>query len=373
MSRNIQAKNRTQLTPFEQAAQSADGKLLFTTWQGRCGAFLIRDQKLAAVSIFPEQPGNVGSVHIGKVKNAVKNLDAWFVELILADGERTNCFLSRSQAPHPYLLNRSYDGRILEGDEILVQVIRDAQKTKQPAVTTKITLADPEKEALLRDAVHRTCYTCLRPAPAAWETVLDHQVAASEYEEAVTDDPALYETLLRSGRFRAAERADAAAANPSAAQKPLRLYHDPAWSLAGLYRLDTLMDEALQRRVWLRSGGYLVIDVTEAMTVIDVNSGKCESRKAPRELIAAINQEAAAEIARQLRLRNLSGMILVDFINMKSEEERTALLERMRELVRTDPVPVQVVDFTALGLMELTRKKGAPPLAEQLRAYRDDC
>lgn len=376
MSRRIEIKNRTALNTLERSAQGTDGKLLFTAWQGHRGAFLIRDHKLAAVSIFPPQSGNVGAIHIGKVKNAVKNLNAWFVELELpgADAEggvRTNCFLSQAQAPHPYLLNRSYDGRILEGDEILVQVIREAQKTKQPAVTTKITLADPEKEALLREAAHRTCYSVLRPAPAAWKNVLDYQVNAHEYTEAVTDDPALYETLLQSGRFQSTEKAGAPSEAPSPGQKPLRLYTDPAWSLAGLYRLDTLMDEALQRRVWLKSGGYLVIDVTEAMIVIDVNTGKCESRKTQQDLVADINREAAGEIARQLRLRSLSGMILIDFINMKSEAEREALLELMRELVRTDPTPVQVVDFTALGIMELTRKKGAPMLWEQLENSRN--
>jgi len=224
-----------------------------------------------------------------------------------------------------------------------------------------------EWETFFREAAHRTCYSCLMPAPAAWETVLDHLVTANEYEEVITDDPALYETLLQSGRFQPSETVKTASAEGSSSvQKPLRLYDDPAWPLASLYRLDTLMDETLQRRVWLRSGGYLVIDVTEAMTVIDVNSGKCESRKAPQELIFAINREAAAEIARQIRLRELSGMILVDFINMKSKQEQEALLALMRELVRNDPTPVQAVDITALGLMELTRKKKVPMLREQI-------
>lgn len=443
MSRSIEVKNRTSLNSFERSALGADGKLLFTSWQGHRGAFLVRDHKLTAVSIFPEHASPVGSVHIGRVKNAVQELNAWFVELCMPEGERTNCFLSAAEGAYPYLLNRSYDGRILEGDEILVQVIREAQKTKQPAVTTRLSIADPyfvlcigservgystklseetktamkacleaaglvrdgklvcgiphtglvvrtraaelvdgtgktlaerlqlrleQWETFFREASHRTCYSLLRPAPSAWETVLDHQVVAGEYEEAVTDDPALYEELLRSGRFRPAEAKTASVSitDGMPGLKPLRLYSDPAWPLAGLYRLDTLMDEALQRRVWLRSGGYLVIDVTEAMVVIDVNSGKCESGRAQQEVSAAVNREAAAEIARQMRLRSLSGMILIDFINMKSEAERTALLSYMKELVRTDPTPVQVIDFTALGLMELTRKKGAPMLREQL-------
>ena len=104
-------------------------------------------------------------------------------------------------------------------------------------------------------------------------------------------------------------------------EKPVRLYRDELLPLARLYSLETHLKEALGKRVWLPCGGYLVIEPTEAMTVIDVNSGKAVSKgKKNKESYLSVNLEAAKEVARQLRLRNYSGMIMVDFISM---EKRT--------------------------------------------------
>ena len=97
----------------------------------------------------------------------------------------------------------------------------------------------------------------------------------------------------------------------------LSFYDDPLRSLGALYSLDKVMEEALGKRVWLKSGGYLVIEPTEAMVVIDVNTGKYSGKKTLQETILKINLEAAVEIAHQIRLRNLSGIILVDFIDME--------------------------------------------------------
>ena len=126
----------------------------------------------------------------------------------------------------------------------------------------------------------------------------------------------------------------------------------------------------LLKRVWLKSGGYLVIEPTEALTVIDVNTGKYDGSKNVEETFALINREAAQETARQIRLRNLSGIILIDFINQKDRQAAKELLEELRSLCKDDPVPVRVVDITALGLVELTRKKVKGTLAEQLKGLK---
>ena len=125
------------------------------------------------------------------------------------------------------------------------------------------------------------------------------------------------------------------------------------------------MERALEKKVWLKSGGYLVIEPTEAMVVIDVNSGKYSAKKQQRETIFRINREAAEEIARQLRLRNLSGIILVDFIDMDDPEDREALLRFLGGILKEDPVKTILVDMTPLGLVEITRKKVRKPLYEQ--------
>lgn len=133
-----------------------------------------------------------------------------------------------------------------------------------------------------------------------------------------------------------------------------------------LYGLSAKLREATETRVWLKSGGYLVVEPTEALTVIDVNSGKYSGKKAIRDTFRLINLEAAAEIARQLRLRNLSGIIIVDFINMEDSADKQELLQALSRELRQDPVKAVVVDMTPLGLVEITRKKIRRPLREQL-------
>lgn len=146
----------------------------------------------------------------------------------------------------------------------------------------------------------------------------------------------------------------------------LTLYEDSLLPLGRLYSLETAFEKALGKNVWLKSGGYLVIEPTEAMTVIDVNTGKYSGRKKMQDTVYKINMEAADEIGRQLRLRNLSGIIIVDFIDMERDEDRKALLAHLGEVVLKDPVKTTVVDMTALNLVELTRKKVRKPLHEQV-------
>lgn len=126
------------------------------------------------------------------------------------------------------------------------------------------------------------------------------------------------------------------------------------------------IDELKNRRIWLKSGAYLVIDRTEALTAIDVNTGKSEAavrangsgfhEEAAEKHRFEVNMEAADEIFRQIRLRNLAGMILIDFINV-SAEHRKMLGEKLERLCRKDPLPTSFVDFTGLGLAEITRRK----------------
>lgn len=138
-------------------------------------------------------------------------------------------------------------------------------------------------------------------------------------------------------------------------EKKVQLYRDDAVSLSTLYHLRGNMQELLSSKVWLDSGANIIIESLETLTVIDVNSGKNRSRR--EEALFAINVEAAKEIARQLRLRNISGMILVDFINLKKKEQQQKLISVIREELQKDSVPANFIDITRLGLVELTRKK----------------
>lgn len=136
-------------------------------------------------------------------------------------------------------------------------------------------------------------------------------------------------------------------------------------SLTALYGLKSKLEAALSERVWLKSGAYLVIQPTEALTVIDVNSGKCIKGK-QKDFYLKINLEAAEEIARQLRLRNISGICLVDFINMDTKEANDSLAHTLKKCLFQDTVPAMFVGFTKLGLAEITRKKVKKPLWEQI-------
>ncbi len=134
------------------------------------------------------------------------------------------------------------------------------------------------------------------------------------------------------------------------------------------YNLDTEIEKALRRRVWLDSGGFLIIDKTEALTVIDVNTGKYVGKNSLSDTILKINMEAVPEIARQLRLRDIGGIIIVDFIDMDTEEERLKLLEHLQNELKKDHTKTHLVGMTELGLVQITRKRVNKDLDEYLRS-----
>ena len=146
------------------------------------------------------------------------------------------------------------------------------------------------------------------------------------------------------------------------------LYKDPLLPLINLYSLSTVVERALKSKVWLKSGGYLVIEPTEALTVIDVNTGKCVIKKNVEETRQIINKEAAKEIAKQLRIRNISGIIIVDFINMDSEQATNELMAYFSTELRKDPIRTYLAGITNLGLAEVTRKKSRKSFMEQMKS-----
>lgn len=135
-------------------------------------------------------------------------------------------------------------------------------------------------------------------------------------------------------------------------------------SLCNKYSLETHLNRLLSKKVWLKSGAYLIIEPTEALTVIDVNTGKADLKTNKESTFKKINLEAAKEIALQMKLRNISGIIIVDFINMSNNKDYDILTHEMSEYLTNDFSISNVVDITKLGLMELTRKKKEKSLEE---------
>ena len=201
----------------------------------------------------------------------------------------------------------------------------------------------------------RTCFSCLQSAPdpcvQALRDIYKKDLTEIIVEETV-EDGVLYKEVQT---YLETEMPD---------ELPLlRAYTDPSYPLVKCYNLEGAIREARQERVWMKSGAYLVIQPTEALTVIDVNSGKCLKKNSH---FPEINREAAREAVRQIRLRNISGIIIIDFINMKSAEEKKELLAYLQLELKKDPNPGNVIGMTKLQLVEITRKKIRKTLEESL-------
>ena len=384
--------------------------MVITRWETRLLTAWFSGKEPLELGI-EEETSILGNIYIGKVSNIIKNLNCAFVNFA---SDRIGYY---SFYDNPVSLFADGKARNLKcGDEIIVQVAKDAMKTKDPVLTgnlnftgkyavltagktqigfsSKITDRSwkeeirPQLEEILggeaglivrtnayghseelfretqllmeqfhqtkKDASYRTCYSLLRQAEPEYLKSL-RGCPQGSLEEIITDQSDVYETIRQYLELY----------DPDSLGN-LRLYQDEKISLTALYSLRSAMDQACQKRVWLKSGGYLIIEYTEAMTVIDVNTGKYSGNKKQADAIRMVNMEAAKEIAHQLRLRNLSGIILVDFIDMKDPEDQAGLMEALRNFVKSDPVKTTVVDMTQLNLVELTRKKEKKPLWEQL-------
>ena len=200
----------------------------------------------------------------------------------------------------------------------------------------------------------RVCFSLLEESLPEYMQVLQN-VYTEHLEEIVTDNKSLYEAVSSYAKT----------AFPENTQ--IRLYEDKLLPLYKLYSLESALEHGLHEKVWLKSGGFLVIQQTEAFVCIDVNTGKFTANKEMEETFRKINLEAAAEIALQLRLRNLSGIILIDFINMKSPKHKKELMENLQAYLNRDPVKGTVVDMTSLNIVEVTRKKVRKSLTEEMK------
>ncbi len=395
-----------------------DRNYLVTRMNGKIYSFLMHAQEALEIHCDPEHARyGLDSIYIGKIKNIAKNIGAAFVEI----SPDMVCHLALDDMKRPVYTKKGASDLPQAGDELLVQIVREGMKTKHPSVTTKLTLhgkymllttgtdrdsvssklsgeerarllsvakeyrrnraprepgtyswlfrtnaGGAPEELLIRDmellsdryaelmshARYRTCFSCICEAPQPYLRRLAN-LYDTEAEQILTDDRELYREMS----------AYLDAHQPEDVGK-LALYQDSLLPMKKLYSLETQLSQALGERVWLKSGGYLVIQPTEALTVIDVNTGKFEGGKKREAAFLKINREAAAEIARQLRLRNLSGIIIVDFINMEEEESKEILLSELDGRLRRDPVRTTLVDMTKLSLVEITRQKRERPLAE---------
>ncbi len=182
-----------------------------------------------------------------------------------------------------------------------------------------------------------------------------------EYRGVVIDDPGLYEEVRRYVEAITPELADR-----------VELYQDPL-PIFERYHVHEQLHKALERKVWLPSGGSIIIERTEALTVIDVNTAKNVGRSNLEETVFANNLEAAEEVARQLRLRDIGGIIVIDFIDMEIKKNREEVLRKFKEALARDKTRTQVFDISELGLVEMTRKRISEGLVEAFSTTCPSC
>ena len=393
-------------------------KLLIEKRDNRIRTYFIEDGDIVEIHSASASPSEadrhrLGDIYIGKVSNIVPNIGAAFIEI----EKGVNCYYDMKDVKSAIFTHKSGNKQLCIGDELVVQISREAIKTKAPTVTgnlsftgryavlthgntrigvsskipkslreeykrelaglqnddfglivrtntkdapfedvlEEINALKDEYYSLVRTAETRVCFSCLKSAPPSYIADLKN-VYMDGMEAIIIGDHDLYTRIHMFFQAELPEKLDL-----------LELYDNPSFPLDKLYSTQTALDKALMERAWLKTGGYLIIQPTEALTVIDVNSGKNTSKSDSEDGAMKVNLEAAREAARQIRLRNLSGIIIVDFINLKRDENTQRLLHEFRYYLSKDPIQTTLVDMTTLGLVEVTRKKVRRPLHEEER------
>lgn len=400
-------------------------EIIINAGHGETRAAVLEDRRL--VELYVERESHqrtAGNIYKGKVENVLPGMQAAFVDI----GLEKNAFLYVEDAlayrSGPDQEDEVVDGPqfppinevLFEGQEILVQVTKEPIGTKGARVVTHVTIPgrylvlmptveyvgisrriEDEKERDRLKAIARRirprgmglivrtvaegkeekdleqdCWFLSRiwerildksnrfPAPTllykdydlVYRLIRDH--FTPEVERLVIDTRAEYNKIL-----------DLLESLSPYLKSRVWLYDD-ATAIFEAYGIEAEIDGALERKVWLNCGGYLVIDHTEALTSIDVNTGKFIGTTNLADTVLTTNLEASVEIARQLRLRDIGGIIIVDYIDMERPEDNEKVLVRLEEEVRRDKTKTHILGFTHLGLVEITRKKVKDSLQAQL-------
>lgn len=353
----------------------------------------------------------VGNIYKGRVKNVLPGMQAAFVDI----GLEKNAFLYVKDAiPQEILNDRKISSRdisirdvVKNGQEIIVQVTKEPMDSKGARVTTHLTfpgrylvlMTNVDYIGLSRriedeDERNRLKKVAEEIKPDGLGLII--RTEAENKEKADLEEDIKY--LLR--LWQKIEKDKKLGFPPKILYKDLDLIHrtirdlftddigeliindkesyntiidfldlispnlkdrvkyfDPGINIFSYYGIEKMIKQALSSKVWLKSGGYIVIDKTEALTIIDVNTGKYVGVNNLSETIINVNKEAVKEIAKQIRLRDIGGIIIIDFIDMLNKESEQEILELLTDELSKDRVRTNVLGMTSLGLVELTRKK----------------
>ncbi len=380
-------------------------------------AAIIEDGALAEIYIERHKQGSiVGNIYLGVIKDVLPGMEAAFVDI----GLGRNAFLFIEEVIFPaeehFSSQASKIQRVLkQGQNIVVQVIKEPMGSKGARVTTQVTLPGrylvlmpfsglvgvsrklsednretlrkmaeeikPEnagiiirtaaqgvtQDELLRDlrylsnlweSLQSRIKTSKAPSLIYQEADLSLKVVrdifSADYKYLVVDSEEIFQKILEF------------LSNTNPELKSRLKLHKEKIPLFDKFNIGDQVSRALKRRVWLRSGGYITIDHTEALTAIDVNTGKFIGKKSLEDTIFKTNLEAAKEIVRQIRLRDIGGIIVIDFIDMQEAAHKEELFATFEEALKEDRTKTQVIEISSLGLVEMTRKNVAEGLLDFL-------
>jgi len=368
----------------------------------------------------------VGNIYKGKVANVLPGMQAAFVDI----GLEKNAFLYINDVLYNKSAKEDDNGEISSefkqasiekvlkvGQDVMVQVIKEPMGGKGPRVTTQITL--PGRYSVLMPTVEyigisrrieseeerRRLKEIAEKIKPSKMGIIIRTVAEGKGEEDISQDVEFLQKLWNRVKQR-----EKTALPPKLIHKDVNLvyrivrdlftkdvdrfyindkneyekvldlldYVSPHLkprvelythkeNIFDYFNIEEEIDKALKRKVWLKSGGYIVIDQTEALTVIDVNTGKYVGKKDLEDTVLRTNLEAAVEIAKQLRLRDIGGIIIIDFIDMNTPEHQQMVVEALEKHLKRDRTKAHVLGLTQLGLVEMTRKKVKQGLDEMLQ------
>lgn len=378
--------------------------------------------------IYIERRGHerlVGNIYIGKVQNVLPGMQAAFVDI----GLERNAFLYAGDVQvdrsdfqfgdqEVRLSSSNIQDIVKPGQEIMVQVLKEPVGTKGARVTTHITLpgrtlvlmptvnyvgvsrriSDESERTRLRgildDVKPAEMGVIVRTAAAGknkeefqtdilflerlWQRIVKKKALVSAPRMLHAEEPLIFRTIrdlftpeierliINDPEFY--ERIQIVANIISPQLKDKVVLYQGEEDLFDRFDLEGKIEKALARKVWLANGGYIVIDQTEALTSIDVNTGRFVGTDNLQETITQANCEAAKEIARQLRLRDISGIIIVDFIDMEDIADKERVLDTLKAELKKDRTKSNVLGITQLGLVEMTRKKMRHCLSNTLQS-----
>ncbi|WP_102274415.1 Rne/Rng family ribonuclease [Cytobacillus massiliigabonensis] len=382
---------------------------------------VLNDHKVEKLIIDqPKQHSSVGNIYLGIVEKVLPGMNAAFVSI----GEEKSGYLHRdklasfiqSDDEMSVKAARSISSYVHQGEKFLVQVEKDAAGTKGPRLTGIIELPGTHliymphgryvavskkfKNDQIREEWRRFGQQMKDAAEGiVFRTSCENQTQEELLEELINLRLAYKELLTNAGQLKKAGRVlernsfaeeiieevkrletgevivddlEMKRLIQKNSQLPVKHYTGKE-NIFSAYRIEHEIEKAMKRIVWLENGAYLIFDEAEALTVIDVNTGKFAGKTDLRETILKTNKAAAEEVARQIRLRDIGGMVLIDFIDMKEERDRKSILTIMEAALKKDERRTNLIGFSPLGILQMTRKKTKPAISEAMTVKCASC